>query len=35
LDVDWKEEQIGDYLVFYALSRLVRPEEIGLGVTTP
>ena len=35
LGVTWKEAQIGDFQVFYALSRLVRPQEIGLGETTP
>ena len=34
LAMDWDEIQIGDYHVFYNLSRLVRPEEIGLGRTT-
>jgi 4-amino-4-deoxy-L-arabinose transferase-like glycosyltransferase len=31
LGVTWQERQIGDYLVFYALSRPVRPQEIGFG----
>jgi 4-amino-4-deoxy-L-arabinose transferase-like glycosyltransferase len=31
LDVSWQEIQIGDYTVFYDLSRPVRPQEIGLG----
>lgn len=31
LGVSWKETTIGDYHLFYALSRVVRPEEIGLG----
>jgi 4-amino-4-deoxy-L-arabinose transferase-like glycosyltransferase len=35
LGIDWKEIQIGDYLVFYALSQIVYPVEMGLGVTTP
>ena len=30
----WEETQIGDYHVFYQLSELIRPEEIGLGQTT-
>lgn len=30
--VTWKEERIGDYQVFYQLSRFVKPEAIGLGV---
>jgi 4-amino-4-deoxy-L-arabinose transferase-like glycosyltransferase len=33
--IAWKEHQIGDYHIFYNLSRPVRPMEIGLGVTTP
>jgi hypothetical protein len=31
LGAAWQEEQIGDYVVFYRLSRGVRPDEIGLG----
>lgn len=31
LGVDFSERQIGDYHVFYALSRVVRPEEVGIG----
>ena len=31
LGVMWDEEKIGDYQIFYNLSRLVRPEEIGEG----
>jgi hypothetical protein len=27
----WQEAEIGDYRVFYGLSRAIRPEEIGLG----
>jgi len=34
MGVTWRETRIGDYLVFYGLSRVVRPEEIGLGATT-
>ena len=33
--VSWEEARIGDFQVFYALSKLIRPQEIGLGVTTP
>lgn len=33
--VTWQEAQIGDFRLFYALSRPVRPEEMGLGQTTP
>lgn len=32
LNVNWSERKIGDYQVFYDLSRPVRPEEIGLGM---
>jgi hypothetical protein len=35
LGVSWEERQIGDYHVFYNLSHLVRPEEIGLGRNFP
>ncbi len=31
LTVNWRETRIGDYHIFYQLSRPVRPEEIGLG----
>ncbi|MBN1146715.1 MAG: hypothetical protein JXA78_05630 [Anaerolineales bacterium] len=34
LGVDWQEAKFGDYTLFYALSRPVRPEELGLGATT-
>jgi 4-amino-4-deoxy-L-arabinose transferase-like glycosyltransferase len=34
LQVSWKEQQIGDYRVYYNFSRVVRPGEIHLGVTT-
>ena len=33
--ITWQEAQIGDYHVFYALSRPIRVNEIGLGVTRP
>ena len=33
LGVEWREEEIGPYRVFYALSRAVRPAEVGLGET--
>ena len=29
-DIDWREHQIGDYLLFYDLSDTIRPEEINL-----
>jgi hypothetical protein len=31
LGVTWEETQIGDYHVYYRLSRAVRPQEMGLG----
>ena len=34
LGITWQEAQIGDYNVFYALSRSVSPPEVGLGKTT-
>jgi len=34
-EISWREHQVGDYLVFYELSDLIRPEEIGLGLNTP
>jgi len=33
-DLAWKEKTIGDYLVYYDLSSLIHPEDIGLGITT-
>lgn len=35
LGVQWQEQHIGDFQVFYALSRVVRPQEIGLGSARP
>jgi hypothetical protein len=35
LGLTWQEEIIGDYHVFFDISRHVKPVEIGLGVTTP
>ncbi|GAP14624.1 4-amino-4-deoxy-L-arabinose transferase [Longilinea arvoryzae] len=35
LGVAWKEQAIGDFEVFYALSTAVRPQEIGLGSARP
>ncbi len=32
--INWQEAAIGDYHVFYALSELIRPEDMGLGMTT-
>lgn len=31
LGVQWHEKQIGDYHIYYRLSRAVRPQEMGLG----
>jgi 4-amino-4-deoxy-L-arabinose transferase-like glycosyltransferase len=31
LGVTWQERQIGDYHVYFQLSKAVRPDEIGLG----
>lgn len=32
IGVTYQEKQIGDYHIYYHLSRVVRPEEIGLGM---
>ncbi len=34
-DLTWQEVKIGDFHVFYNLSRAIRPEDIGLGLTKP
>jgi 4-amino-4-deoxy-L-arabinose transferase-like glycosyltransferase len=34
LHISWKEQQIGDYRVYYHFSRVIRPVEINLGETT-
>jgi 4-amino-4-deoxy-L-arabinose transferase-like glycosyltransferase len=34
LQVSWREQQIGDFRVYYRFSRVVRPNEINLGETT-
>ena len=31
LGITWEEETIGDFHIYYRLSRAVRPQEIGLG----
>ncbi len=33
-EIDWEYTEIGDYHIFYDLSRPLRPEEIGLGIST-
>jgi 4-amino-4-deoxy-L-arabinose transferase-like glycosyltransferase len=35
LDVQWEETTIGDYQIFYHLSRTVKPIEIVLGILSP
>jgi hypothetical protein len=32
--IDWKEHKIGDYQIFYSLSKPIQAEEIGLGNRT-
>ncbi|MCJ7717316.1 MAG: hypothetical protein MUO54_12470, partial [Anaerolineales bacterium] len=32
--ITWREEIIGDFFVFYDLSKTLHPQEIGLGITT-
>jgi hypothetical protein len=34
LGVNWQETKIGDYRVYYRLSKVVRPEDIGLGANS-
>lgn len=34
LGINWQETVIGDFHIFYKLSRAVHPEELGLGETT-
>lgn len=33
--VSWQEKKIGDYQIFYQLSRPIRPVEMGLGTNYP
>ncbi len=35
LGLSWQETEIGEYTVFYSLSQVVRPQEIGLGGSGP
>jgi len=35
LNITWQEKIIGDYRIYYHLSRAVHPVEIGLGVDVP
>ena len=35
IGVDWNEKTIGDYHIFYNLSRKVLPQEIGFGINRP
>jgi len=32
--ITWSEKIIGDYFVFYDLSKTIHPQDIGLGLTT-
>jgi len=32
--ITWREEIIGDFIVFYDISRTIHPQDIGLGLTT-
>jgi len=32
--ITWREKRIGDFLVFYDLSKTIHPQDIGLGLTT-
>jgi len=32
--ITWREKRIGDYFVFYDLSKTIHPQDIGLGLTT-
>lgn len=32
--ITWQEKTIGDYRIFYRLSDLIQPQEMGLGITT-
>ena len=32
--ISWREKRIGDYFVFYDLSKTIHPQDIGLGLTT-
>jgi hypothetical protein len=32
--IGWNERHIGDYHIYYNLSRKISPQEIGLGMTT-
>ena len=35
LNVHWQEAKIGDYQIFYQLSKVVTPTDIGLGINSP
>jgi 4-amino-4-deoxy-L-arabinose transferase-like glycosyltransferase len=34
LDLKWQESTVGDFTIFYQLSRFITPQEIGLGEST-
>jgi 4-amino-4-deoxy-L-arabinose transferase-like glycosyltransferase len=35
LNVHWQEMKIGDYQIFYKLSEVVSPTDMGLGINSP
>ena len=35
IGISWQEEIIGDYHVFYGLSEVVRPSQLGLEANSP
>ena len=35
LDITWKEKMIGDYRIYYQLSKPVHPAELGIGTDIP
>lgn len=35
LGISWKEKMVGDYRVYYQLSRPIHPDDIDLGFDTP
>jgi hypothetical protein len=34
-EISWELHQIGDYKIYYHLSDLIRPEDMGLGLASP
>jgi hypothetical protein len=35
MNVHWQESKIGDYQIFYQLSKVVTPSDMGLGINSP